>query len=144
MGVPAGDREDVAQEVFLRVFRHLDGFQSGRPFGGWIYRVTVNASYDYRLRTGRRDRQEAAWAGDAALGPPEAAPDGEGEARRLRGRLLAAMGRLTDRERAVFILREVEGLETLEIARILGITRVTVRRHLERARNRLRGLLSRG
>ena len=141
MGVPAGDREDVAQEIFIRVFRHLDGFKPGRPFGGWIYRVTVNASYDYRLRTGRRDRQEAEWAGDAALGPPEAVLDREGDARRLRGRLLLAMGRLTDRERAVFVLKEVEGLESVEIARILGITRVTVRRHLERARDRLKGLL---
>ncbi len=143
MGVPSRDREDVAQEVFIRVFRHLSGFKSGNPFAGWLYRVTVNSSYDYHLRTGRRARDEVPWADGTADRAAHAGPgpEREAEGRSLRDRLEAALGALSERERAVFILKELEGLETLDVARSLGITRITVRRHLGRARDRLRTLL---
>jgi RNA polymerase sigma-70 factor (ECF subfamily) len=136
MGVPAQDREDVAQEVFVRAFRHLHGFQHGRSFSAWIYRISVNAAHDYRAGRGRRegespldDHDEAA---DRGHGPEGAARQAD-----LRRRLLRAMEQLTDRERAVFVLRELEGLETREVARSLGISAITVRRHLGRARKRL-------
>jgi RNA polymerase sigma-70 factor, ECF subfamily len=144
MGVPQRDREDVAQEVFIRVFRHLDGFKAGKPFGGWLYRVTVNASYDYHLRSGRQAQDEAPWDAGAGARAAQAGPDPEREAAGLgmRRRLEAALSELSERERAVFILKELEGLDTLEVARALGITRITVRRHLGRARERLRSLLA--
>lgn len=144
MGVPDRDREDVAQEVFIRVFRHLGRFKAGRPFGGWLYRVTVNASYDYHLKTGRHARDEVPWddgaEGLSARGAAD--PESEAESRSLRETLERALDSLSDRERAVFVLREMEGLDTVEVARALGITRITVRRHLGRARERLKGLLS--
>lgn len=136
MGVPAQDREDVAQEVLLRVFRHLGRFQRGRPFRSWIYRIAVNAAHDYRVRRGRT-------AGEAPLDPVvelrdrEPDPETAAERRDLQERLFRAMGHLTDRERAVFSLVEIEGLETAEVAHALGIARVTVRRHLGLARRRL-------
>ncbi len=142
LGIPAQDREDVAQDVFMRVFRHLGGYRAGGSFAGWVYRVTVNASHTWRRGHGRRRQTEAPWpdgldaAAESAGGPEDAATDAM-----LRRRLEAALESLTERERAVFVLREVEGLETLEVARALGITRVTVRRHLGLARRRLRGLL---
>jgi RNA polymerase sigma-70 factor (ECF subfamily) len=143
MGVPYQDREDVAQEVFIRVFRHLDGFKAGRPFAGWLYRVTVNSSYDYHLRSGRRARDEVQWVEGTGERAAHAGPGPEREAqgRSLRERLESALGSLSERERAVFILKELEGLETPDVARALGITRITVRRHLGRARERLRVLL---
>jgi RNA polymerase sigma-70 factor (ECF subfamily) len=136
MGVPAQDREDVAQEVLLRVFRHLDRFQSGRPFRSWIYRISVNAAHDYRSRC-RRDAYETPLDSvddprDRGADPATAAERGD-----LRDRLLRHMGRLSDRERAVFVLVEIEGIDTREVARSLGIARVTVRRHLGRARRHL-------
>jgi RNA polymerase sigma-70 factor, ECF subfamily len=144
MGVPHRDREDVAQEVFIRVFRHLDGFKAGNPFAGWLYRVTVNASYDYHLRTGRQAKDEVPWDAEAGERAVHSGPGPEREAagRGMRLRLEAALSELSDRERAVFILKELEGLDTLDVARALGITRITVRRHLGRARERLRGLLA--
>ena len=59
----------------------------------------------------------------------------------LRRRLEAGLAALSERERAVFVLRELEGLETVEVARALRITAITVRRHLGLARERLRRLL---
>ena len=140
MGVPAQDREDVAQEVFVRVFRHLNGFRRGRPFRSWVYGITVNAAHDYRSRRARTGGESACpdlpEAPDRGAGPAEAAED-----RELRRRLLRALGRLSDRERAVFVLLELEGLDTRAAARTLGITAITVRRHLGRARTRLRRIL---
>jgi RNA polymerase sigma-70 factor (ECF subfamily) len=139
LGVPSRDREDVAQEVFIKVFRHLKGYQRGRSFGGWLYRVSVNAASDYRVRALRTGREETAWN----EGHERRAGSGdEADAGDVRRRLEAALRELTERERAVFVLREIEGLDTHEIARALGITGITVRRHLGLARDRLRTILS--
>jgi RNA polymerase sigma-70 factor (ECF subfamily) len=139
LGVPPRDREDVAQEVFIKVFRHLKGYQRGRSFGGWLYRVSVNAANDYRAQAARAGRDEAVGTDELDQHAAPGVGAGSGDVRR---RLEAALLQLTERERAVFVLREVEGLDTHEIARALGITGITVRRHLGLARDRLRGLLS--
>jgi RNA polymerase sigma-70 factor (ECF subfamily) len=142
LGVPRDDREDVAQEVFVRVFRHLATFRSGRPFRGWLYRIAVNATHDYKRRMERRGRDEVAWAEgldhepDASPGPARIAEERE-RARRLE----EAIATLSERERAVFVLLEIEGLGVREVAGALGITSITVRRHLGRARVHLRRLL---
>jgi RNA polymerase sigma-70 factor (ECF subfamily) len=140
MGVPAQDREDVAQDVFIRVFRHLSGFHRGRPFRPWLYRISVNAAHDYRARRGR-GAVEGGWEQGPEPASNSPGPEHDAQRRDLRLRLVEAMSHLSDRERAVFILREVEGLETPEVARTLGIARVTVRRHLGLARRRLRSAL---
>jgi RNA polymerase sigma-70 factor (ECF subfamily) len=137
MGVAAQDREDVAQDVFIRIFRHLSGFHRGRPFQAWVYRIAVNSAHDYRTRQGR-SALESGWEETAEPVSTASGPESEAELRDLRLQLTGAMAELTDRERAVFILREVEGLTTIEVARALGIARVTVRRHLNLARKRLR------
>jgi RNA polymerase sigma factor (sigma-70 family) len=142
LGVPPDDREDVAQEVFVRVFRFLGGFKTGRPFAGWVYRITVNAVHDYRSRSGRRRRDEVGWLpsldGTVAEAGPSGSVDGNLD---LRRRLEAALAILSERERAVFVLKELEGLETRDVARTLGITGITVRRHLGRARRSLQRIL---
>lgn len=144
MGVPLQDREDVAQDVLLRVFRHLDGFRKGRPFRSWLYKIAVNAAHDYRARK-RRSSGETSWEGkDPDTADPNAATEAGVERRELARRLEFALRELTDRERAVFILREMEGLPTVDVARTLGISRITVRRHLGLARQRLRALLQSG
>jgi RNA polymerase sigma-70 factor (ECF subfamily) len=138
LGVPARDREDVAQEVLIKVFRHLKGFQRGRSFGGWLYRVSVNAAHDYRAHAARAAGEETAWSDGLEQ---RAGPADDPEAGDVRRRLESALLQLTERERAVFVLREIEGLDTPEIAQALGITGITVRRHLGLARDRLRSLL---
>ena len=141
LGIPPRDREDVAQEIFLRVFRHLAGIDRRKPFAAWLYRVTVNAAQDYRKDSGRSARVEQPMgegfdAADDARGPEDLAGDNG-----LRRRLERALQGLSERERAVFILKEIEGLETREIAAAQGLTRITVRRHLGLARTRLKLLL---
>jgi len=142
LGIPATDREDVAQEVFIRVFRHLSGYHRGRSFSGWIYRITVNAAHDHRTKLSRRGRREVTWE-ESHQDAPDRRPDpGELLAERENlGKLEAAILSLTERERAAFVLCELEGLSSGDVARALGITSITVRRHLGRARVRLQKLL---
>lgn len=139
--VAAQDRDDLAQEAFIRVFRHLGSFQQGRSFKAWVYRIAVNVVNDHRA-----ERARAAGRNDDAERAPEPIDDRPGASERVRDRerreaLETALDELSERERAVFVFAELEELSTLEVARTLGITRITVRRHLSRARARLRELL---
>ena len=132
MGVPYDDREDLAQEVFLRVFRYLPSFKRTASLDSWIYKIAVHAATDERRRRIRRPEPMGGRELEAEA-PAVAASDSGLPGRRL----LAALGSLTARERAVFVLSELEGIEVKRIAKILKITRVTVRRHLSLARQRL-------
>lgn len=138
LGVPVSDREDVAQNVFLRIFRGLDGFKAGRPFSSWVYKISANAALDWRGQSDRQRREEAPW--DDALDETASAP--QAGSLDLARRLEAALDTLSDRERAVFVLIEMEGIDRADAARALGISRITIRRHLGLAKERLREALA--
>lgn len=140
LGVPRGDRDDVAQDVFLRVFRGLERFTPGGRFDSWVYKISVNAAHDWREQLERRRRDEAPWDQERDDLRADRTP-GAGEQLELARRLEAALALLSERERAVFVLIEMEGIDRLEVARTLGITRITVRRHLSLAKERLRSAL---
>lgn len=136
MGVSASDRDDVAQNVFLRIFRSLNGFQPGKPFSSWVYKIAANAALDWRGQSDRLRREEAPWDDQTEeIAAPEAGRQD------LARHLEAALETLSERERAVFVLIEMEGLDRADVARALGITRITVRRHLGLAKERLRQAL---
>ena len=143
LGVSPTDREDVAQEIFVRLFRHLHTFKLGRSFRGWLYRIAVNVVHDHRLRMAKRFHREAPWSDGLEALPDEAAGPGEwADAAQQRERLELALDGLSERERAVFVLVELSGLDRREAARSLGITSITVRRHLSRARSSLQKILA--
>ena len=142
LGVAQADRDDVAQNTFLRIFRGLDGFTAGRRFDSWVYKIAVNAARDWRERSDRRRQDEAAWEPDRDEDHVQQGP-GAGERLELARRLEAALALLTDRERAVFVLVEMEEMDRAEVAKTLGITQITVRRHLSLAKDRLRDALER-
>ena len=130
------DAEDVAQEVFLRLYRHGLGFQNDAVLGGWLYRVTVNLCLD-RARSRRPTEELAELASQDAS--PESAASGEERKRRL----MRALAALPAKERAAVVLREIEGLSTGEVAAILGSSEGTVRSQISQALSRLRGILER-
>lgn len=137
------DARDAAQEVFLRLFTHLHRFDATRPLGPWLYRVTVNVCRDLARR--RRNRATTSLEADAETGRPhdlatsaqQESHVAEGEERRW---LTLALLHLTENERTVVVLRDVEGLSTEEVARVLGTRETTVRTHLCRGRLKLREL----
>lgn len=133
-----GDSElarDVVQEVFLRLFRVIGRFRRGGRFDAWLHRITLHLAID-ALRRERPHRRTTS-LDDLAEGPAGPAPGGlpRAEVRRIFAELSARLGR---RQRAAFILREIEGLPTGEVAAILGTTESTVRNHILQARRILR------
>lgn len=143
MGLSPADAQDACQEVFLRVFRYLGGFQAGKNFEVWLWRIGVNVVYDALRR--RRDRSEVPWDGLLeGAGPTPFRQGGlqiQVENADLCAKLLARMEILTPQERMVFVLRDLQELETAEVARAMRISTITVRRHGATARTKLRGVL---
>jgi RNA polymerase sigma-70 factor (ECF subfamily) len=134
------DADDAAQETFVRVFRALQSYDPGRPFGPWLRKIAWNCGL-----SARRDvsagvvvipGSEAQEAHDPGPGPEEAASGNE-EKRRVAG----AMAALPAELRTVMVLRAVEGLSYAEIAETAGIPAGTVMSRLSRARERLLGAL---
>ena len=136
------DAQDVAQESFLRVYRSRDRFQDGRSFEAWLYRIVVNQARKSLARAKRHrmdpldDRAAELPMAGAGSDPSEAAA-----AASVSGTMMALLQELSPRLRSVFVLRDLQGMETAEISRILGCAEATVRRHSAEARIRMRRLL---
>ncbi len=138
-----GDREearDVVQAAFLRVWEHRRRFEPRWSPNTWLYRITANLAID-QLRSRRSQargrepfrwhlRRVADWRHRRDLAALQ-----EKEVARIFEELAAG---LSDRQRAVFVLRALEGLPSREVAAILGCRASTVRNHLFSARKKLR------
>ncbi len=136
------DARDAAQEVFFRVYRHLARFDPRRDFAPWLHRVAVNVCRDaYRKRT----RLPTVPLDELDSGIPASLGDQDADAdARERQRIVRrALGTLSVREREAIVLRDVEGISTAEVARVLGCREVTVRTHLSRGRLKLHAALAR-
>ncbi len=120
------DAEDVAQEAFLRLYRALDRIDPERPLEAWLVRVTINAARSYVSRNPARSEEELDPAREEASASPD--PGREFDGGEVRDALNEAIKGLTLREREVFLLRDVQEIETSIIAEALGISSVTVRR----------------
>lgn len=138
------DARDVAQAVFVTLWRSLDRYDPARRFDTWLYRVTVNAAIDHLRKRGPKGALQA--LPDDGAGPEFAVPAGAERAVRqdeIRKAFLHLAARLGPKQRAVFVMREIEGLSGSEVARILDVRESTVRNHLHQARRSLREALRR-
>lgn len=127
------DAEDVAQDVFVRLPEALGGFTgTAEQFAGWIRRVVVRQSLMH-LRGGRRRREVSVEAVAELFAIDDEAAE--------RLTIDAALARLSDEHRLVFLLKEVEGYEHREIAELLDISVANSEVRLHRARRQLREFL---
>jgi RNA polymerase sigma-70 factor (ECF subfamily) len=133
------DAQDAAQEVFLRLYKHLGDLDETRGYEAWLYRVTVNVCRD--IGRGRRRSVGIAEVPDPVA--PQA--DAYHDAARAQQREIIRRGlsRLGEKERAALVLRDVEGLSTREVAGILGSSENTVRSQICSARLKLRDFTGR-
>lgn len=144
MGVSSNEVEDVAQEIFIRLFKHIRKFRTGEKFSRWLYRISVNASIDYLKKETIRPIPVSGFEEDPLLKIASENPGAEEEIKfeQLKSRLKEKLLDLSERERAIFILRDIEGLSTKEIASSLMLSRITVRRHSTIARKKLKDMLN--
>ncbi len=139
------DAKDVSQDVFIKVYRYLDGFNKDAKFYTWLYRIAVNTCIDFLRKQSRRDkvdyddtigRDEEYLEGDDMLMPSNLGlnPDEALDRKELRKEMLAALEELSEKHRTILNLREVEGLSYREIADVLEISKGTVMSRLYHAR----------
>lgn len=136
------DVEDVGQEVFLRLYYSLDQLRTAEVFEPWLYRLTVNAAYDYMRRQRRRREsrmsdlsEQQVMMADASAGGKE----GREEVRRtgIRDFVQSLLGEVSEDDRALLILKEVEGLSLKELEQIYKVNENALKVRLFRARQRV-------
>jgi RNA polymerase sigma-70 factor (ECF subfamily) len=149
-----GDRaeaEDLAQEVFISVFKAIDSFRGDAQLSTWVYRVTANHCRNRIKYLVRRRRQvtdgydeevDEQATGDAGR-PRGDAPDQLMEARQTERLLQEGLLSLDEEQRELVVLREVEHLSYEEIMAITGLPEGTVKSRLHRARAGLRDYIER-
>ena len=141
MGVAArmledrADAEDLAQDVFVRIFRSLGDFKGEALFSTWLYRITANACLNRRKKQQRERRLKEDIDGLEPLRlDPFANPHVLLERKQLKALLERIIQALPEEQRIVLVLRDLEGLSYEEIADCLGVELGTVRSRLHRAR----------
>jgi RNA polymerase sigma-70 factor (ECF subfamily) len=136
------DARDAAQEVLLRLHKHLKRFDEERTFHSWLYRIVVNVCRDLNRRREKHlavpleETTIVSWAAT----PPGAAKDPfEIAFEQQQWRWVAeSLATLSEKERAALVLRDLEGLPTSEVARILGSSETTVRSQISSARLKIK------
>ncbi len=136
------DALDVAQTVFLKLWHGLGRFQPGRSFDTWLHRITVNAAIDQVRSSGPRGLVQPLPESGAADGIAAPAAE-EADLALLASAFRRLAHGLAPKQRTAFVLREIEGLEVAEVARVMGVAESTVRNHLLQARRVLRRGLER-
>ncbi len=134
------DAKDAAQLVFLRLHRSLHQLDANRHFASWLYRITVNVCRDMLRVRARRPVVPLEEAGHCATAGGTEDAMRRDEQMRL---IYAALVTLPERERAAIVLRDLEGISTAEVARILHSSEVTVRSQISNARVKIRKFVDR-
>lgn len=137
------DVEDVAQQVFLKVFVSLKRFDQRSAFSTWLYKITVNECWDYLRKKKVRplmyesdlsEEQVSRLDGIVSQDRPPVGPSEQAEVRDLLERMLE---KLPEQDRELLVLKEVEGFSVQELAEILDLNVNTVKVRLFRARTRI-------
>jgi len=134
------DAEDAVQETFLKVQRSIASFRGQSSFVTWTFRILVNTCHDMRRRSVRRKEDASQEVSEGFSSPPESRAPGAHPSLRLA--LERAIATLTQRQRDVFLLYEVEGFRHAEIAGMLEITETVSKNTLFYAKKSLRQLLA--
>ncbi|MHC5037186.1 MAG: RNA polymerase sigma factor [Planctomycetota bacterium] len=130
------ESQDLAQEAFARAFIAARSFDMSQKFSTWFFRILVNLCIDtLRKRKTRRTvtMTEPPEVVDGGLSPGE-----EIHRRELRGRVSEILQILPEKHRTILVLRDIQGLSCIEIAKILRCTHATARWRLHRARGKFR------
>jgi RNA polymerase sigma-70 factor (ECF subfamily) len=136
------DVEDVGQEVFLRLYFSLDQLRTPEVFEPWLYRLTVNAAYDYLRRQKRRKEsrmsdlsEQQVMMADAVAGSKQS--DEDQRRTKIREQMESLLGQVSEEDRILLLLKEVEGLSLKELEKIYNANENALKVRLFRARQRV-------
>jgi len=131
------DAKDISQLVFVKTYQNLHRFEIGKKFSTWLYRITINASIDF-LRKYRRYKHES--VEDNLHELKETKGDAEEVYRRglIRAAIEKSLERLSFKQKSVFVLRDLEGLDIKSVSQVMAMPQATVRWYLHRARSKIR------
>ncbi len=136
------DVEDVGQQVFLRLYLSLDQLRTPDVFDPWLYRLTVNAAYDYLRRQRRRNEMRMADLPEQVVTMADAMAGGarqkdEADKSKTRELVQGLLAAVSEADRALLILKEVEGLSLKELEKIYHVKENALKVRLFRARQRV-------
>jgi RNA polymerase sigma-70 factor, ECF subfamily len=144
------DANDAVQSAFLSAFKGIDRFQAQSRLSTWLHRIVVNAALG-RLRTLQRHPEKSIedllphfGEGEHQVDPPvpwRTAPETDLQRQESRGLVHSCISQLPESYRTVLLLRDIEGLDSQETARMLDTSVGVVKTRLHRARQALRALL---
>jgi RNA polymerase sigma-70 factor (ECF subfamily) len=136
------DVEDVAQEVFLRLYYSLDQLRTPEVFEPWLYRLTVNASYDYLRKQRRRNESRMADLSEQQVMMADAVAGGKANSdhkhrTQVKELLDSLLGHLSEEDQVLLKLKEVEGLSLKELEKVYRVKENALKVRLFRARQRV-------
>lgn len=136
------DARDILQDVFIRLYQSLEKYDAQYKFSSWLYRMTVNVSIDYRRRNSRR-RIVSLWGilDQSVFKDDTSHIEEQTEHNELKGAIHKLIKVLSVQQQKVFVLRDLQGFATAEVAEILHCSQATVRVHLAHARQKIRDAL---
>lgn len=135
------EAEDAAQDAMLHLRDNLISWDPQRPYRAWRNRVVLNICRDHMRRMDARRRAESGGAEQYSQAPPAPSPIEQLQQRETMELLESSLRSLSRREREVFVLRDLEQVDTSEVSLSLGISASSVRSLLTLARRRLRDLM---
>jgi RNA polymerase sigma-70 factor (ECF subfamily) len=136
------DVEDVAQDVFLRLYFSLEQLRTPEVFEPWLYRLTVNAAYDYLRKQRRRNESRMSDLSEEQVLLADAMAGGRADAdeqhrRKIRETVDILLGSVSEDDRILLVLKEVEGLSLKELEKIYKVKENALKVRLFRARQRV-------
>ena len=137
------DARDASQEVFIRVYKYLGRFRQDQDFFAWLYQITVNVCRDSLKQRRHQTDRFRSLSGEADQEIPDV-PSEQLDAEQTviqsqrRALISQAIATLPYKEKAALVLRDIEGLSTEEVARILKSSSTTVRSQISSARRKIR------
>ena len=136
------DVEDVAQEVFLRLYFSLDQLRTAEVFEPWLYRLTVNAAYDYLRKQRRRQEFRMSDLSEQQVMLADAMAGGKAEQddqhqKKVRESVDSLLGAVSEADRILLMLKEVEGLSLKELEKVYKVNENALKVRLFRARQRV-------
>jgi RNA polymerase sigma-70 factor (ECF subfamily) len=136
------DVEDVAQEVFLRLYFSLDQLRKEEVFEPWLHRLTVNAAYDYLRKQRRRQEYRMSDLSEQQVMLADAMAGGKADAdeqqqKKIREAVDSLLGAVSEADRILLMYKEVEGLSLKELEKIYNVNENALKVRLFRARQRV-------